>query len=161
MFKLSIKWTAELVDLEELAAALAEDVAAAAIETAGKKLKWLMQAYTPVETGKLRRSIDYTVGIVPIKHLAYAVIGPRSGSAGNKYAHLVEFGHIAVAPRKGTSLRHHSARAINFVPPRPFIRPAVEGYAAYAGTELASGVENNLAVKINAMSKGKKITVAV
>lgn len=160
MIPVKLKWEANLIDFDELAAALAEDVAAAAIEKAAKKLRATVQAYTPVETGKLRRSIDYTVGVIPSAHVAYGVIGPKKRSRANKYAHLVEFGHVAVAPRKGKTRRKGNARVISYVPARPFIRPAMEVFAAYAGTDLASGVEQALNTKVTAMQGKKKITVS-
>lgn len=160
MIPVKLKWEANLIDFDELAAALAEDVAAAAIEKSAKKLKATIQAYTPSVTGKLRRSIDYTIGIIPEAHIAYGVVGPRSRSQGNRYAHLVEFGHVAVAPRKGKTRRKGNARDISYVAARPFIRPAAEIFAAYAGTDLASGVENALGVKVTAMQRKKRVTVS-
>lgn len=114
-------------------------ILAAAVSAAAVPVQRMARALAPRESGALAKSI----GIVQRKKRratnTYAVVGPVSGyySAGSKlkgwksgaanpakYAHLVEFGHVKVRPKKGTSLRKNTATVAGFVAPRPFLRPA-------------------------------------
>lgn len=77
-----------------------------------KKTKQL----APRRTGALRRSIGKKGTTDPRTQSARVRIGPRrnrrTGMPATRYAHLVEFGHMAVDG--------------SFVPPYPFMRPAFE-----------------------------------
>lgn len=158
MIPIKIRWSSGLIDLNQLGDEFAQLVAASIGGPAGV-LSEVMRTYCPKETGNLARSIGVVVGYVPKKNVAYAVVGPRRRSAGRptRYAHLVEFGHVAVKPIKGTRRRKGNAKDITFVPPKPFVRPAVQSYAGAAGGALAEALDRNLDIKVKAM-RGKKIT---
>lgn len=85
------------------------------MEAVGEQMEAIARRYVPVDTGTLRNSIghevDYEDGTVTLY-------------ADAPYAEAVEFGHITASG--------------SFVPPRPFLRPAIEqelGDIAGAGAE--------------------------
>jgi hypothetical protein len=162
MIKLSVKWQRDIIDMNELALALTEDVARVGVDKCGKQLKGIVQQFAPRgKTGQLARSIDYRTEVYPQQHRVVAIVGPRARSAGSRKAHLVEFGHIAVAPRKGKTIKKGTAKSITYVAARPFMRPAVETYGAYIATPLASATEQALDVKLSRMRKKKTETVVL
>lgn len=97
-------------------------------------------------TGALRDSITDKVVNYERTATAVGLVGPargyykkgkRLGKGANylgsdspsKYAHLVEFGHRVVAPKRGTSIRRGTATGPaagkkKWVPAKPFLRPA-------------------------------------
>lgn len=119
-------------------------------------------------TGALRESITDKVKSYPENAKAVGLVGPDrqyyargkrvsafgallSGKARRRpanYAHLVENGHVAVAPRKGTSRRKGSATVAGWVPARPFIRPAVLTTSAEQSAAFTRGLEKGLAASI-------------
>lgn len=160
---ISIRFSNGLVDLnkvsEEMASTVAKGFGAPTAMLVG-----IMKRKCPVgKTGNLRNSIGAVIGTVPSKNLAYAVVGPRRRSKGTptRYAHLVEFGHVAVHPDKGARRRKGTARDITYVPAKPFVRPAVEEYAAQVGYDLAKGVEPAVAASIRANIGGKRKSIVV
>lgn len=163
MIPISIRWSNGLVNLsqvsEETAATVAKGIGAPAAMLIG-----IMRRKCPVgKTGNLKNSIGAVVGAVPSKNIAYAVVGPRRGSKGKptRYAHLVEFGHVAVRPTKGARRKKGTAHDITYVPAKPFVRPAVEEYAAACGKTLAEGVEPAIAASIKAKLGGKRRSIVV
>lgn len=63
------------------------------------------------------------------------------------YAHLVEFGHIAVTPRKGKTLRKKNAtvaKGKGFVPAKPFLAPAVVTTRAKQSAEFTRGLAKGM-----------------
>jgi hypothetical protein len=113
------------------------------------------------DTGALRASITDKVKVYPQSGKAVGLVGPdrayyrrgkKVGKLGalfwsNKpanYAHLVEYGHVAVAPKRGTSLRKNTARRVGFVPAKPFIRPAVVTTLAEQIAAFTRGIEIGL-----------------
>lgn len=82
-----------------------------------ERMKQDAEALVPVRTGKLYRSIDYSLEQVPYN------IGPIVGElfANTDYAHFVEYGTSMMAPR-------------------PFIRPAYEAHKH----ELMEAVEESI-----------------
>lgn len=103
-------------------------------------------------TGTLRDSIDHVVRKYEHSARAVAVIGPVKGGVvasfngrperitPTKYAHLVEFGHYAVKPTKGTTRRKRTAAEVAWVPAKPFMRPAIAVSAAAAEAALVQGI---------------------
>lgn len=112
-------------------------------------------------TGALRESLTTKVKVYAANGKAVGLVGPdrnyyRRGKRVSKnvasfvgadrpanYAHLIEFGHMAVKPRKGTSLRKKTAELgkKSWVPPKPFIRPAVLTTLAQQSAEFQKGIE--------------------
>lgn len=108
-------------------------------------------------TGTLRNAIDHVVRKYEFDGRAVAIIGPIKGSvvasvngrpkriSATKYAHLVEFGHHAVKPRKNTTRRKKTAQDVRWVPAKPFMRPAIattQGAVAVALTQgIGQGIE--------------------
>lgn len=80
-----------------------------------------------LQPGEMRKSIKSKIVEYPQTGHVVGIIGP-SGRAG-RVAHLVEFGHLQVAPLKGRTIRKGTARdtknGTTHVPPKPFIRPAI------------------------------------
>lgn len=80
-----------------------------------------------LQPGEMKASIRSKVVAYPNDGRAVGLVGP-SGRAG-RVAHLVEFGHLVVAPNKGQTIRRGNAtiaaNGVTHVPPHPFIRPAV------------------------------------
>lgn len=143
----------EIVNLKDVAGDAVDTVMEAALKAPAERLRDNMRMLAPVETGALRKSIDFIVKTYAKSGVVIAVVGPKSryrlnGRRPSKYAHLVEFGHIAVAPRKGTSIRKKNARKITHVAPRPFMRVAVQAARNWAGSDLATGVEAKLQTRI-------------
>lgn len=131
------------------------------VEAAAKPIERAAKRLVPVRTGALRMSIGHKVVRGKNAPFAMALIGPDRGSyrGGQRiakgsdsrgadkpvnYAHLVEFGHIAVKPRKGTSLRKKSAQTVGFVPARPFLRPAVIAAEVESINALAQGISSGI-----------------
>lgn len=130
----------------ELAAALANIGRAAqttiimeGVEAAVEPIQDTMVGLCPIRTdsahlgkkklqpGEMKASIRSKVVGYPNSGKAVGLVGP-SGRAG-RVVHLVEFGHLVAAPRKGHTIRRGNAIAASngstYVPPHPFIRPAV------------------------------------
>ncbi len=124
-----------------------------------------MFASRSVRTGALRESIGAVVKKGRRGGSVYAIVGPlrgyyKEGKALAKdasrrgadqpanYAHLVEYGHIAVAPKKGTSLRKKTATAPSngkrFVAPKPFLRPALLASTDRIVETMAQGVAEGI-----------------
>jgi len=64
------------------------------------------------------------------------------------YAHLVEFGHFVVTPKKNTSIRKGNAvlaSGKSFVAARPFLRPAMIGSKAEVKRRLIESINQQLA----------------
>jgi hypothetical protein len=114
-------------------------------------------------TGALRASITDKVKVYPATGKAVGMVGPdrayysrgkKAGALGallgknrrrpSNYAHLVEYGHVAVAPRKGTTRRKKNAVSVGFVPAKPFIRPAVVTTTAQQIAAFTRGIEIGL-----------------
>lgn len=144
--------------------AVAVRKAAAPLVSAAK-----MFAGRSVRTGALRESITAIVkkgkggGV-------YAVVGPARGyfrrgvalKAGDdakgadmpaNYAHLVEFGHVAVARRRGTSRRKRTAIELGFVPARPFMRPALLAAQDAMANAFAAGVDSGITQAVKRLAK--------
>lgn len=125
------------------------------------------------ETGALRESITHKVKVYPQTGKAVGLVGPDRAyysrgkklkgalsvlAAGNRrkpanYAHLVEYGHVAVAPRKGTTRRKRTATDVGFVPAKPFIRPAVLTTTAQQLEGFTRGIEIGLNESIRKHTK--------
>jgi hypothetical protein len=132
-----------------------------------------LHAGRSVRTGALRESIGAVVRRSKGGTGVYAVVGPRRGYyRGGKavakvgaargadqpanYAHLVEYGHHAVARKVGTSLRKGTATVVGFVPAKPFMRPALASAGEAVLTELARGVEDGIARQLRRLVKNPK-----
>jgi hypothetical protein len=82
------------------------------------------------------------------------------------YAHLVEYGHVAVAPVKGSSLRvpkkpragWTAAKAAGWVPAKPFIRPAVVTTTQQQADGFYRGIERGWNKAVNKeVSSGRHV----
>lgn len=112
------------------------------------------------DTGALQASLTHVVRNYPANATALAVIGPdkqyyrhgkkvggKNRAGANRpanYAHLVEFGHIAVKPKAGSSRRKKTAEATGIVPAKPFLRPALANSEELAIERLAIGINNGV-----------------
>jgi bacteriophage HK97-gp10 putative tail-component len=132
-------------------------------------------AQRSVRTGALRNSITSKTKNYPHSGKCVGLVGPARGyfRAGKKlrkdtdrrgaespshYAHLVELGHHAVHPTKGSSLRKGTALPAKsgtaWVPAKPFLRPAAistvsqQSKGFYAG--IKKGIEKVIAKGIKA-----------
>lgn len=125
------------------------------VQAAAKPVERHAKLLAPRLTGALAKSIGTAVRRPRKSPRAYAVVGPLSSyyTAGKKgkgwskgavnpakYAHLVEYGHIKVSPKKGTSIRKKTATIAGFVSPRPFLRPATIIAAAESEARFAAAV---------------------
>jgi len=113
------------------------------------------------DTGALEASITSKVANYPRSGKAVGLVGPdrnyyskgkrvrgrltallaRNQRKPANYAHLIEYGHVAVAPKKGTTRRKGTAQDVGFVAPRPFIRPAVATTQAQQAEGFYRGIE--------------------
>lgn len=111
----------------------------AAVNAASTPVNKAAKAKAAKESGLLKKSLGKKVKTYPERMTVVGIIGPRTNVVGEyqgkkrwpaKYAHLVEKGFID--------------RAGNFVPPQPFLEPAMaetEGQAkAVMKDKLAAGV---------------------
>jgi HK97 gp10 family phage protein len=127
--------------LEAIPAELRAKALPIALRAAGRLVTRRARRLAPVDTGLLKKSLGLVLRR-PKGQPPYVALGARRGfkatvtREGKKqvadpanYAHLVELGHAVVPPVEGTSLRKKTAEAIGFVPPQPFLRPALEGQA--------------------------------
>lgn len=135
----------------------AVDIAAQPIVDAAKR-----NARRSVRTGALYASIDKKVKKYPSASTAVAIVGPSKGYFGHggrklgkdedrrgsespsRYASNVEFGHAVRQPKKGTSTRKgtalKSATGLQWVPPRPYMRPAFVSTQGLVARKLAEGI---------------------
>lgn len=142
--------------MQALAPEIRERAIPRALRLAGSEITRRARALAPRDrtadpAGSLRRSIGLFVR-GRRRQMRYVVFGARRGYSrpvtrpiiihGNlrgaatrradpaNYAHLIEFGHFVVVPRRGVSLRKGNAvlaSGRSFVAPRPFLRPAMAG----------------------------------
>jgi len=113
-------------------------------------------------TGALRASLTTKVVNYPRDGRAVGLVGPerayyrngkKTGKLGSlfgaadrpaNYAHLIEYGHHAVAPIKGTSRRKKTAlptkNGRTWVAAKPFIRPALATTTAEQGEGFFQGI---------------------
>lgn len=139
--------------------ALQSGLLADGVQAAAKPVERFAKMLAPRKTGALEKSIGTVVRRPRKSPRAYAVVGPLSsyytnGKKGKgwskgaanpaKYAHLVEYGHIKVAPKKGTSVRKKTAAIAGFVAPQPFLRPATIMAAAESDARFAAAVTMGL-----------------
>lgn len=154
--------------LQALPREMRANLLAAGVDAAAEPVVKLAKAYAKSSrrTGALVESISHRVKKYPTSAKALAVIGPARGYyRGGKvlakgsdrrgsdnpanYAHLVEFGHHVVAPKKNTTRRKGTAVKAKsgaiWVPGKPFLRPAMLSgrSAAEAAMQkaLSSGIE--------------------
>ncbi len=154
--------------LTNLPAKTEQNVIGVALEAAAKPIVAAAKRIAPKETGALRKSITHALRKYPKKTMV--IIGPdRNYYEGGKkvkpgqwrkgqdrpanYAHLVEFGHVKVARKKGTSRRKGTAQEIGFVAARPFLRPAVWQNEKAAAQAFEIGVTKGLEREIKKMNR--------
>lgn len=133
-------------------------------------------AQRSVRTGALRESLAYKVKNYWDAGISVAVVGPDRNyySAGQRvksgtlipsnavkpanYAHLIEFGHHTVVPRKGTSLRKKTATLSKrtWVPATPFVRPSVILARGAMVSAFDDGVVNGLERAIQKIKSATK-----
>lgn len=159
-----VKITSDMVDLRQLGLGVLNEALAAAVDHAGKDMSGAIKVFTPTETGALRDSIDYKTMVYNKTNKVVVIVGVKSrfrknGRRPSNYAHLVEFGHIAVKPVKGTAIRprrgKQAAQKITYVAAKPFMRPGVETFKAFAASRLGSSVEKGMAAEVVRL-RGKK-----
>jgi HK97 gp10 family phage protein len=154
--KVAVTINQNSVNMREVAQDFTQSVLFKAMEQPAKRMQSVMRTLAPIETGALRRSIDYKILSYPSSGVAVAVVGVKSkyrsnGRRPSKYAHLVEYGHIAVKPIKGATIRKKrrrwiKAQKVTFVAPQPFVRPAILAMRVWARSEMASELEKHLKV---------------
>lgn len=144
-------------------------VMAVALRRATGPLIAAAKANVPRRTGALRDSIAAVVK-KGSRGGSYVVVGPARGyfSGGKRlgkgesakgadapanYGHLVEFGHHAVSPGKGTSRRKKTANTIRFIAARPFLRPALASSQSAVGDQLAAGIAAGIAQALKRIVK--------
>lgn len=143
----SISITKTAAQTSAILESMAEDMRATVLEGGVKALCRPIEiaakrfAKRSERTGALRESITTKTKAYKKDGKAVGLVGPdksyyRGGKKAGKleallgadrpanYAHLIEYGHHAVAPKKGTTLRKKTATAITWVPAKPFLRPA-------------------------------------
>jgi HK97 gp10 family phage protein len=129
----------ELEDaLRTLEPKVAKRVGGRALKAAGELIADQARTRVPVASGRLEDSI--TVALTTAKSgERKGVIGFKKGH-GSRIAHLIEYGHMTVDKR--------------WIPPQPFIRPAIDDRAedaiALMGGILWKGIE------AEARKKGKR-----
>lgn len=164
--------------LKTLPKELADKVLQTALTRAAAPVVKAAKRNAPVRTGALRQSIGTIVKKGKRDGSVYAVIGPRRGyyrqgkalkkTADNtgadqpaNYGHLVEYGHMAVKPDKGATLREKKrnwkkARAVRFIPPKPFLRPALMNSKTEVIAEMAKGVAEGMQRQLKRLQKNPK-----
>lgn len=136
-----------------------------------------MFARRSLRTGALVESIGAIVKKGKKGAGVYAVIGARRGyyrggspvpKGGNfrgadnpaNYAHLIEYGHHVVAPKKNTSRRKKTAQPAKtgktWVTGKAFMRPALLAAGDAIETELAEGVREGIERQLKRLVKSPK-----
>lgn len=123
------------------------------------------------DTGALRESLTTKVVVYKQNGKAVGLVGPDrhyykkgkrvKGKLGKlftdrrpaNYAHLVEYGHHAVKPRKGTTRRRKTAATVSFVPAKPFIRPAVMTTTSEQAAGFAEGIRKHYARTVRRLAR--------
>lgn len=148
----------ELLDLKVAAGQIPADVIASALEPGLREIVARAKSLCPVDSGNLRSAIAYKISNTRdmARGVVFGIVGIRRRAKGKptKYAHLVEFGH-ATSP----SFRKRAKTKERFVPAKPFLRPALEGSKAGFVTQLGKRASDQLAVKMTAISRKRKIKV--
>jgi len=125
-------------------------------------------------TGALRESLTVKVKNYPADGKAVALVGAdknyyRKGKKVSKisasvlgadrpsnYAHLVEFGHHAVAPKKGKTIRKKTATVTGWVPPKPFLRPALMTTQSEQAAGFFKGIERGFTKAVTKATKNAR-----
>lgn len=155
--------------LQGLPVEVRETILAQAVhKTALPLVKWQKRyARRSMRTGALHDSISYKVKKYGNTTTAVAIVGPsrdyyltgnlKDGNlaAGGyirpaHYAHLVEYGHHAVKPIKGTQRRKKTAVAAKteWVPAKPFVRPAAFSARAEMAAAFDASVTRSIEQKV-------------
>ncbi len=164
--------------LKTLAQELQDKVMRTAVARAAKPLVTTakMFAERSKRTGALKESIGAFVKKGK-KGGVYAVVGPRRGyyrkgaavakgadrrgaDSPAHYAHLVEYGHQVVAPKKGTTRRKGTSTAAksgkSFVAAKPFMRPALLAAGDAVEAELAAGIADGINRQLKRLVKNPR-----
>lgn len=173
-------------DLRVLPAAVERRVIERALEYAVQPIVRRAKSLAARKTGALQASIAFVIRKYPGRAVAvvgpsraYYKNGERTkGGEQNpdrpaNYAHLVEFGHATrakgkpgfrkwttkereAANREGRALPQAGLRRVEFVAPRPFLRPAVEQGKAEAINRFSDGVRVGLEKEIKSTYRKNK-----
>ena len=139
---------------EDMRAKILEEGVKAAIQPILRAAKQNLRR--SVRTGALYASMTTKTKSYPRNGKAVGLVGPdrgyyngqaKAGKLGalyagrpSNYAHLIEYGHVVVHPKKGETLRNKTASSIGWVQPRPFIRPAIITTSGEQGRAFASAI---------------------
>ena len=149
---------------------LAEAVSAAADPLVSSAKSF---AKTSERTGALRKSIGKVVRQYPNRGVAIALVGPRHGyyrggqkvgkgkfgggklDSPVKYGHLIEYGHHAVSPEKGKTVRKGTAQKVSWVPAKPFLHPALLATKGAVQAKLRQGIADGMEkVRLDCVKSG-------
>lgn len=152
--------------LDQLPKEIRLTVLAAAVAAAAVPVEAAAKNFASKRSGALRKSIRTVVRNSPSKSSAVAVVGPsrdyfrggrrlKNGANRNgaerpaNYAHLVEFGHAVRKPKKGRTIRKGNAAMpadgkLTWVPPRPFMRPAIAATKNLTSRALLDGAQRGI-----------------
>ena len=146
-----------LEDLSAVLRGISADMRASILEPAlvkaAEPIRAAMAGFAPIRSGALARSIAIKGISNKSTGTAAALIGPdrnyyragvklkkgdsyRGADRPANYAHLIEFGHVNVQPKKGTTRRKGNTTEVGFTPARPFLRPGLVAGAAAANEIL-------------------------
>jgi hypothetical protein len=156
----------ELTDaLRQISDAVRSDVLAAGLREVVKPVLISAKRYArrSERTGALQESLTTKVINYPSNGKAVGLVGPdksyyRKGKKVSRnvasfagadrpanYAHLIEYGHRAVAPKKGATIRKKTAKVSGWVPAKPFLRPAVLTTRSEQGAAFYRGIQKGFA----------------
>ena len=93
----------------------------------------------------------YVAGVVVRGAKRARAVAAKAANRPVNYAHLVEFGHVAVKPKKGTSRKKKNATVTGNVAPKPFMRPGLIQATPMAEAILGREVENALYRRADAL----------
>jgi len=164
--------------LRGIAEGMRAEVLEAGVKEACKPILSAMKTYArrSERTGALRASLTVKTVNYKANGKAIGMIGPDRGYYSGKkratkltraltktsrpawYAHLVEHGHVVVAPNKGTSIRKGTAQPAktgkSFVAAKPFIRPAVVTTHSQQSAGFYKGIEKGYKKVLSKHAKG-------
>ncbi|MEM6560039.1 MAG: HK97-gp10 family putative phage morphogenesis protein [Planctomycetota bacterium] len=135
--------------LRKLGDKAARKVSRSAVSAAATPVAKAARRNAPKESGLLRKSIGRRVRTYTERGTVIALVGPRRNFSGEhegerrvpaNYAHLVENGHLAPDG--------------SFVPPKPFLRPALDASKGEAMNKLRQKTAEGIEREAKKASKG-------
>jgi HK97 gp10 family phage protein len=147
--------------LQGISNAMRTELLVPAVKKVGEAIEARARQLAPSDSGALKASMATKVVRNPEAGTAAAITGPsrgryfggimvrgrkvRGGNQPSRYAHLIEYGHLAAVKGQKKKQRAGFIGPLRFVAPKPFLRPAVQEIAPNAAQMMADEIGAGIA----------------